>query len=230
MDMPRLRLAPALVGSAGRSTGTGSIRVLLADDHPLVLRTLRLLLDGEDEMEVIAEAGDLPSLVRQVDVHQPHVLALDLGMPEGSSSEAIRQLRERVPEMQIVIITMEENPVLAQRALAAGAIGFVLKDRADEELPQAIRLAGRGEQYVSPRLILPLDDMHRAVAEDKLTVREVEVLRLIALGHTSVEIAQKLHLSPRTVETHRARIHRKLGLSTRAELVAYALRRGLLRV
>ena len=105
----------------------------------------------------------------------------------------------------------------------------MLKDRADEELPQAIRLAARGEQYVSPRLALPLDDIHQIVAEDRLTVREIEVLRLIALGHTSVEIAEQLHLSPRTVETHRARIHRKLGLATRAELVAYALRSGLLR-
>ena len=150
-------------------------------------------------------------------------------MPDGSSSEAMRQLRERLPEMQIVIVTMEENPVFAQRALAAGAIGFVLKDHADEDLPEAIRLAARGEQYLSPRLALPLDDMQRAVSEDRLTVREVEVLRLIALGHTSVEIAHQLHLSPRTVETHRARIHRKLGVATRAELVAYALRRGLLR-
>jgi two-component system response regulator NreC len=229
MDMPHLRLAPVIMGSAPLAAEQ-SIRVVLADDHALMRSTLRLLLDGEDDVEVIAEAGDLASLVRHVDAHQPNVLVLDLGMPDGSSSEAIRQLRERAPDMQIVIVTMEENPVFAQRALAAGAIGFVLKDRADEELPEAIRFAGRSKQYVSPRLILPLDDMHRAVAEDKLTVREVEVLRLIALGHTSVEIAQKLHLSPRTVETHRARIHRKLCLTTRAELVAYALRRGLLRV
>lgn len=226
--MPHLRLAPQPQDAAA-ATGPQTIRVVLADDHALMRRTLRLLLEGEQDVEVIAEAADLASLVRHVDAHQPHVLVLDLGMPDGSSNEAIRQLRERLPEMQIVIVTMEENPVFAQRALAAGAAGFVLKDRADEELTEAIRMAARGEQYVSPRLALPLGDMQKMLAEDRLTVREVEVLRMIALGHTSVEIAHQLHLSPRTVETHRARIHRKLGLATRAELVAYALRRGLLR-
>jgi two-component system response regulator NreC len=225
MDMPHLRLAPAPEPQGD----TDAIRVVLADDHALMRRTLRGLLEAEQGVEVIAEASNLGVLLRHVDAHQPHVLVLDLGMPDGSSSEAIRQLRERLPEMQIVIVTMEENPVFAQRSLAAGAVGFVLKDRADEELPEAIRLAARDEQYVSPRLALPLDDIHRIVAEDRLTVREVEVLRLIALGHTNVEIAGQLHLSPRTVETHRARIHRKLSLATRAELVAYALRRGLLR-
>ena len=223
--MPHLRLAPVAADVADEQT----IRVVLADDHALMRRTLRLLLDGEQDLEVVAEAGDLNLLVRHVDAHQPHVLVLDLGMPEGSSSEAIRQLRERLPEMQIVIVTMEENPLFAQRALASGAAGFVLKDRADEELAEAIRMAASGEQYVSPHLALALDDIRQIVAKDRLTVREVEVLRLIALGHTSVEIAEQLQLSPRTVETHRARIHRKLGLASRAELVAYALRRGLLR-
>lgn len=231
MDAPHLRLAPDASRPAdpGVAGAEDAIRVVLADDHALVRRTLRLLLDGEDGVAVIAEASDLNSVLRHVDGHQPHLLVLDLGMSDGSSSEAIRRLRERAPETQIVIVTMEENPMFAQRALGAGAIGFVLKDRADEELGQAIRLAARGEQYVSPRLARPLEEMHKAVTEDKLSVREVEVLRLIALGHTSVEIARKLHLSPRTVETHRARIHRKLALATRADLVGYALRRGLLR-
>lgn len=227
--MPHLRLAPIPVDLSARSMVGGTIRVVLADDHTLMRRSLRLLLDGEDDFDVIAEASDLASVIQYVDGSQPHVLVLDLGMPDGSSSEAIEQLRERAPKMQIVMVTMHENPMFAQRALAAGAIGFVLKDLADEELPEAIRCAARGEQYLSPRLVHPLQDLHRTVSEDKLTVREVEVLRLIALGHTSVEIARQLHLSPRTVETHRARVHRKLGLGTRAELVAYALRRGLLR-
>jgi len=191
--------------------------------------SLRLLLDNEVDLEVIAEAGDLTSVVQYVERTQPDVLVLDLGMPGDLSNEAIGQLSERAPEMQIVIVTMHENPMFAQHALAAGAIGFVRKDLADEELPAAIRCAARGEQYLSPRLVHPLQNLHRAVSEDKLTVREVEVLRLIALGHTSVEIARQLQRSPRTVETHRARIHRKLGLASRAELVAYALRRGLLR-
>jgi two-component system response regulator NreC len=210
--------------------GEQAIHIVLADDHSLMRRTLRLLLEGEENIEVIAEVDDLDSLARRVDAAQGNVLVLDLGMLNGSSSATIRQLRERLPQMQIVIVTMEANPVFAQRALAAGAVGFVLKDLADEELVEAIRLAVRGETYVSPRLAMPPDEIRRAIAEDRLTIREVEVLRLIALGHTSVETAGKLNLSPRTVETHRARILRKLALATRAELVAYALRRGLLKV
>jgi two-component system response regulator NreC len=155
MDMPHLRLTPAPAGSAIPTAVEQAIRVVLADDHTLMRRTLRLLLEGEPDVEVIAEAGDLGSLERQVDRHRPQVLVLDLGMPDGSSGQAIRQLRERAPDTQIVIVTMEENPVFAQRALADGAIGFVLKDLADEELPEAIRLAARGEQFLSPRLTRP---------------------------------------------------------------------------
>lgn len=229
MPAPHLQLAPDPDDSVRPSAEPGTIRVLLADDHALIRRTLRLLLDEESDIEVIAEADDLATVMRRVDQHRPQAVALDLGLLDGSSSEVIRQLHERAPEMRIVIVTMEENPLFARRVLDAGAIGFVSKELADEELPEAIRRAANGEQYVSPRLSLPLGDVHRAVAEEKLTVREVEVLRLIALGYTSVEIAQRLGLSPRTVETHRARIHRKLDLTSRAELVAYALRRGLLK-
>jgi two-component system response regulator NreC len=190
------------------------IRVVLADDHELMRRSLRLLLEGEAGVEVVAEANDIPAVARHVQGHQPRVLVLDLG--------------ERSPETHIVVMTMEENPVFAQRAFAAGAVGFVAKDLADAELPQAIRAAALGQQFVSPRIAARLDALHRSLTDDALTAREVEVLRLIALGHTSVEVARKLHLSPRTVETHRANIHRKLGLDSRAELVRYALRRGLL--
>jgi two-component system response regulator NreC len=230
MDLPHLRLAPTAPSTAVTSPVVEAIRVVVADDHELMRHTLSRLLAGEDDLAVIAEAHDLPSLVQRLDEYRPHVLVLDFGMLEGSSIETIRQLRDRAPDTQLVIVTMDENPVFAQRSLAAGALGFVLKELATEELSAAIRCVVTGNQYLSPRLALPLDDPHRTFAEDKLTVREVEVLRQIALGHTSVEIARKLGLSPRTVETHRARIHRKLGLVTRAELVAYALRRGLLRV
>lgn len=205
-----------------------AIRVVVADDHSMVRRSLRLLLDAEEDVELIAEAEDLAGAAKHVHHRRPHVLVLDLGMPGGSSIEAIGQLRERVPETQVIVMTMEESPVFAQRALTAGALGYVAKELADDELPQAVRSVARGEQYVSPRVGARLDALHRSLTENKLTPREVEVLRLIALGHTSVEIARKLHLSPRTVETHRAHIHRKLGLGTRAELVRYALRRGLL--
>lgn len=206
---------------------TAPIRVVLADDHALVRRSLRLLLDGEDGLAVVAEAGDLSSVLRHVHGHVPNVLVLDLQMPGGSSIEAIRRLREQVPGTEIVVLTMEQSPAFAQRAIDAGAVGFVLKDRADTELPAAVRRAVRGEEYVSPHVAAGLDALRRMVNGDGLSPRETEVLRLIALGHTSAEIARKLHLSRRTIETHRASIHRKLGLATRAELVHFALRRHL---
>jgi two-component system, NarL family, response regulator NreC len=173
MDVPHLRLAPGPSGLAATAAAEDSIRVVLAEDHALMRRSLRLLLDSEEGVEVIDEASDLAPVVRRVDGHQPRVLVLGLGMPDGSGSGAIRGLRERAPEMQIVIVTMEENRAFVQRALAAGAIGFVLKDLADEELPTAIRLAARGEPYVSPRLALRLDDVHRARTGNMQSEREV---------------------------------------------------------
>jgi two-component system response regulator NreC len=205
------------------------VRVLLADDHALMRHSLRLLLDGEEDVEVVAEAEDMATVARYAEDHRPHVLVLDLGMPDGSSIEEIGRLRERAPDTQIVVMTMEQNPVFAQRAFAAGALAFIAKDLADAELPQAVRAAARGEEFVSPRIARRLDALQRSLTNDALSPREVEVLRLIALGHTSVEIARMLDLSPRTVETHRANVYHKLELSTRAELVRYALQRGLLR-
>ena len=204
------------------------ISVILADDHEMVRRNLRLLLNQEEGLEVIAEAADLASVLRHVRAHVPHVLVLDLRLPNGSSVATIRALRGQVPRTQIVVLTMDDSPVFAQQALGAGAMGFVLKERADDELPVAIRRAARGEEYVGPRLAARLAGL-RAVAEGaRLTPRETEVLRLIALGFTSAEIAEQLSLSRRTVETHRARTHTKLGLRTRAQLVSYALGRNLI--
>ncbi|HTU78437.1 MAG TPA: response regulator transcription factor [Solirubrobacteraceae bacterium] len=223
-----LHLAHSSDGEQQTAAADAPIRVLLADDHALMRRSLRLLLDGEDGVEVVGEADDLAAVGRQVHGHRPQVLVLDLGMPNGSSIATIGRLRERASDTQIVVMTMEENPAFAQRALAAGALGFIAKDRADTELPEAVRAAARGEEFVSPRVAERLESLRRSLTGDALTPREVEVLRLIALGHTSVEIGRKLHLSPRTVETHRANIHRKLELATRAELVRYALGRGLL--
>jgi two-component system, NarL family, response regulator NreC len=224
-----LRLASSPAGAGSALYEPSPIRVVLADDHALMRRTLRMVLDGEEGVEVIAEANDLASVIRHVHAHQPHVLVLDLNMPDGSGIETVSQLRERVPETQIVAITMQDSPAFAQRAFACGATGFVVKEFADEELPQAVHAAAQGAEYLSPRVMARLDALQRSLTEDKLTAHEVEVLRLIALGHTSVEIARKQQLSSRTVEIHRARIHRKLGLATRAELVRYALGRGLLR-
>lgn len=223
-----LHLAQAPGGAVLLDHVPDRIRVVLADDHSLVRRSLRLLLDNEDDLDVVGEAENIGGVVRHVHGHAPNVLVLDLQMPGGSSIEAIRRLRERVPQTEIVVLTMERSPAFAQRAIDAGAVGFVLKDRADMELPEAVRRAARGEEFVSPHVAAGLDALRRTVNGDGLSPRETEVLRSIALGYTSAEIAGKLHLSRRTIETHRANIHRKLGLATRAELVHFALRRNLI--
>lgn len=223
-----LHLAPELPGCERASGVPSTIRVVLADDHTMVRRTLRLLLDGEADIEVIAEALDLSTAATQVRRHLPDVLVLDLRLPEGSSVETIRRLREEAPETQIVVLTMEESPLFAQRALDAGAVGYVLTERADAELLAAIRRATTRDEYVSPHIAIRLDALRKAVDGDGLSPRETEVLRLIALGYTSAEIAGRLRLSKRTVETHRARIYGKLGLNTRAGLVQFALRRHLI--
>ena len=204
------------------------IRVVIADDHTLMRRSLRLLLDGEDDVEVVAEASDLATVVSHVGRHRPNVLVADLRLPTGSSIDAIRKLRAQAPDTEVVVLTMDESPLFAQHAMDAGAIGYVLKDREDSELLTAIRCAANGEEYVSARVATGLDALRKAVDRDSLTPREIEVVRLVALGLTSAEIAVKLRLSRRTVETHRARILDELGLSTRAELVQFALRRRLI--
>lgn len=206
---------------------SAAIRVVLADDHAFLRRSLRMLLDGDGEFDVVAEASDVPTVVRHVRAHRPHVLVLDLLMPGGSSLTTIRQLRGDVPDTAIVVTTMLDDPRFAREAIAAGASGYVLKDEAAEDLPEAIRRAARGASFVTPRVSSALGAYTDAV-RGTLSEREVDVLRLIALGHTNAEIAQLLHISIRTVETHRAHIYRKLAVATRAELVRYALRRGLL--
>lgn len=219
----QLHLATANT-DGGRGRTAAPIEVVLADDHVRVRRSLRQLLAGEEDLKVIAEAADVSSAIDEVQRHLPQVLVLALQMARGSSIEAIGQLRSQVPQTEIVASTMEPSPLFAQQAMDAGALGFVLKDRADSELPAAVREAAAGREYVSPQVAAGLDALRRAVSSDGLTPRETEILRLIALGYTSREIAGKLRVSRRTVETHRARIHAKLGVSTRAELVAYALR------
>jgi two-component system, NarL family, response regulator NreC len=203
------------------------IRVVLADDHAMVRRTMRLLLDEERDIDVRGEASDLASTVRHVHRHTPHVLVLDLRLPNGSAVETIRRLREQAPRTEIVGLTMVESPRFAQEVLDAGAVAFVLKDHADSELVTAVRFAARGEEYVSPRVSAALDALQRAAGTGDLTPREIEIVRLIALGYTSREIAAMLQLSRRTVETHRSRIHTKLSAATRADVVRFALARHL---
>ena len=203
------------------------IRLVLADDHAVVRAGLRLLLDAESDFEVVAEAGDVDAARRYVRGHHPDVLVLDLNMPGGSSLEAIPAIREEAPATQVVVLTMQEEPAFARQALAAGAAGYVLKEAADSELVEAVRRASIGEIYLNPTLGARIAREPPPGPPDDLSEREVEVLRLIALGHTNTEIAQQLYLSVRTVETHRAHIQQKLRVSSRAELVGYALQRGL---
>ncbi len=179
-------------------------------------------------MEVVAEARDLALTAQHIAAHRPDVLVLDLHMPDGSSVELISELARRRPRTHVVVVSAEDALGFAQRALGAGADGYVLKERADGELADAVSAASRGAQYVSAPISDRLTEARRALTGGALSGRETEVLLLIALGHTNLEIAARLGVSPRTVETHRAHVHRKLGLRTRAELVGYALRTGLL--
>jgi two-component system response regulator NreC len=207
------------------------IRIVLADDHGIVRAGLRLLLDEHPDFEVVAEAADVPGTLRAVLGHKPDVLVLDLNMPgEQSSLEALPIVAERSPGTRTVILTMQEDPEYARRALRAGALGYVLKEAADTELVEAVRRAAAGETYLNPALGVRLATTpeNPGGPPDNLSDREVEVLRLIALGHTNGAIAEQLFLSVRTVETHRSHVQQKLVLSTRAELVRYALDHGLL--
>jgi two-component system response regulator NreC len=201
---------------------------VLADDHAVVRAGLRMLLEREGDLEVVAEAGDLDSARRYVRGHRPRVLVLDLNMPGGSSLAAIPAIRGEFPDTQIVVLTMQEEPAFAREALGAGALGYVLKEAADDELVEAVRRAAVGESYLNPTMGARIASEGVAGPPDDLSEREVDVLGLIALGHTNAEIAERLFLSVRTVESHRARIQQKLNLSTRAELVGYALKRGLI--
>jgi two-component system response regulator NreC len=214
--------------SAGDDSSNELVRIVLADDHPVVRSGLRLLLDGEPDFEVVAEAGDAESAVRYVRGHHPDVLVLDLNMPGGSSLKSIPALRQASPDTEIVVLTMHEEPAFAREALGAGALGYVLKESAGEELVEAVRRAAIGESYLNPGLGARIASEPPPGPPDDLSEREVDVLRLIALGHTNVEIAAQLFLSVRTVETHRSHIQQKLRLATRAELVRYALERGLI--
>ena len=219
--LPRVNGKPA--------AGDEQIKSVIADDHAVVRSGLRMLLDSEEGFEVVAEAGDVDSARRYVRGHHPAVLVLDLNMPGDSSLEAIPGLREEFPETQIVVLTMQDDPAFAREAMRAGALGYVLKEAADAELVEAVRSAADERTYLHPQLGARLAaEPESAGPRSELSDREVEVLRLIALGHTNSEIAQQLYLSVRTVESHRAHIQQKLGLSTRAELVKYALEHKLL--
>jgi len=208
------------------------ITIVLADDHAVVRSGLRMVLERAGGFEVVSEAGDAESALRTVLGHKPTILVLDLNMPgELSSLDAIPRVQEVSPNTHVVILTMQEDPEFARRALRAGAAGYVLKEAADDELVDAVRRVAEGGTYLNPRLgaVLAAAPPEPSGPPDDLTAREVEVLRLIALGHTNAEIAAELFLSVRTVESHRAHVQQKLNRSTRAELVRYALDHGFVK-
>ena len=209
---------------------TATIRVLVCDDHALVRSGLRRLLESEHLFDVTGEAADADEALARVAEQQPDVLLLDVVMPGRSGIDAIPDLQAASPSTKILVLSMQDDPSYVRQAFSAGAQGYLLKEAADAELVQAIQDVAGGHRYVHPvlgaRLAAAEAEAHDRAEADPLSEREHEVLRLLALGHTNQEIAKLLFISVRTAETHRARIMQKLRLSSRAELVRYALATG----
>ena len=206
-----------------------AISIVLADDHEIVRSGIRMVLEEQPDMQVVAEAGDGEGAARYALGHKPQILVLDLNMPGVSGLDAIPRIQEASPATAIIVLTMQAEPAFAREALQSGAKGYVIKQSAASELVGAIRAVIAGDTYINPSLGA------RLAAEpapegppDDLTPRETEILGLLALGYTNPEIADQLVLSVRTVETHRANVQRKIEASTRAELVAYAVANGLM--
>jgi two-component system response regulator NreC len=208
------------------------IRVVIVDDHALVRSGLRLLLEGEEDITVEDEGGTADEAVRLARLHKPDVVLLDVTMPGRSGLEAAAEILQADRNGKILVLSMQDDPSYVRQAFAAGASGYLLKEAADAELVAAVREVAAGGRYVHPalgaRLAAAEADAQARAAADPLSEREHEVLRLLALGHTNQEIAKMLYISVRTAETHRAHIMQKLRLSTRAELVRYAIEHGLL--
>ena len=208
------------------------IRVLIVDDHAVVRSGLKLLLEAEPGIDPVGEAENGSRAVFEAIELQPDIVLMDLVMPETGGLESMPSLLQSVPDTKVLVLSMQDDPRYVREAFAAGASGYLLKEAADVELVAAIKAVAAGERYVHPTLgarMVAADATARQRAEtDPLSDREREVLHLLALGHTNQEIADMLFISVRTAETHRAHIMRKLGLSTRAELVRYAIAEGLL--
>jgi two-component system response regulator NreC len=209
-----------------------TIRVLIVDDHAVVRTGLRKVLDAEPEIETVAEAPDVERAVFEALETTPDVVLLDVTMPSKSGIEGLPALMQAAPGAKVLMLSMHDDPRYVREAFEAGASGYVLKEAADSEVVGAVRAVAAGKHYVHPalgaRLVAAEAAERRRAEADPLSEREREVLRLLALGHTNQEIAGMLYISVRTAETHRAHIMQKLGLSSRAELVRYALEQGLL--
>jgi DNA-binding NarL/FixJ family response regulator len=209
-------------------------RILLADDHPMVCRGLRMVLDAEPDLEVVAEAGDGREAVRLALAESVDLAVLDVAMPQMTGLQAAAELKRRRPELRTLMLSMYDSEQYFFEALKAGASGYVLKSAADRDLVEACRAAMRGEPFLYPAAIAALirDYLDRAsrgeeTPTDPLTPRELEIVKLVAEGHTSDEIAEALVISKKTVEHHRSHILEKLGMRDRVELTRYAIRRGL---
>ncbi len=209
-----------------------TLRVVIVDDHTVVRSGLKLLLDREEDIEVVGEAGSARDAVFEVRALKPDVVVLDVAMPGESGIEAAPKLLHESPETKLLVLSMHDDPSYVRDAFAAGASGYVLKEAVDTEVVDAIRQVAAGGRYVNPtlgaRLIVAEAKAREEAEADPLSDREREVLRLLALGHTNQEIAKMLYISVRTAETHRSHVMQKLRLSSRAELVRYALEHGVI--
>jgi DNA-binding NarL/FixJ family response regulator len=210
-------------------------RILLADDHAVVRHGLRMVLDAQPDMEVVAEAGDGIEAVRRGLEDDVDLAVVDITMPRMTGLHAARELHRHRPKLRILMLSMHENERYLYEALKAGASGYVLKTVADRDLVEAVRAAMRGEKFLYPGAMTPLieDFLRRArqdlpVRENPLTPREQEVVKLVAEGYTNKQIAETLIISEKTVERHRANVLEKLGMRDRVELTRYAIRQGLI--
>jgi DNA-binding NarL/FixJ family response regulator len=213
-------------------TKDGKIRVLIVDDHAVLRSGLHLLLDAQSDIEVVGEAGDVKEAVFETRDKQPDVVLMDVVMPGQTGIEGVPLVLKEAPEAKVLVLSMQDDPRYVHEAFAAGAAGYILKEAVDAEVVGAIQRVAAGDHYVHPalgaRLVAAEAEAKAREEADPLSDREREVMRLLALGHTNQEIAKMLYISVRTAETHRAHIMQKLRLSTRAELVRYAIDQGLL--
>ena len=209
-----------------------SIRVVLVDDHAILRSGLRRVLDAEPDIEVVGEAESAERAVFEAIANKPDVVVMDVVMPGKSGIEGMPAVLQAVPDVKVLVLSMQDDPRYVREAFEVGASGYVLKEAADTEVVGALRAVAAGERYVHPalgaRLVAAEAEERKRAEADPLSEREREVLRLLALGHTNQEIAKMLYISVRTAETHRAHIMQKLRLSSRAELVRYALENGLI--
>jgi len=209
-----------------------SIRVMIVDDHAVVRSGLRRVIEAEDDIEVVGEAGNVRDAVFEARSSAPELVLMDMVMPGENGLAGIPKLLHEHPDLKILILSMEDDPRYVRESFAAGAAGYVLKEAADAEVVKAIREVAAGGRYVHPelgaRLVTAEAEEKRRADEDPLSDREREVLRLLAHGYTNQEIAKQLYISVRTAETHRAHVMQKLRLESRAALVSYALANGLL--